>query len=448
MDRFDYLVLGGGSGGVASARRAASYGAKVALVEAGKLGGTCVNVGCVPKKIMWTAATLAEAVGEAAEYGFDVSPGALDFARLKAGRDAYVRFLNAVYARNLEHEGVTRIEGRGCFIEPHVLDVAGRKYSADRILLATGARPRLPEFRGAELCTTSDGFFELESLPARVAVIGSGYIAVELAGILQRLGSDVRLLFRDTEPLRGFDPTLRAALAEHLTDAGIALERNTRIASLERERGSALSLELADGSRRGPYDCVIAAIGRTPNSSGIGLDVARIETTAEGHVVADDFQNTTASGIHAVGDVTGRVQLTPVAIAAGRKLADRLFGGETEARIDYEGVPTVVFSQPPVGTVGLREEAALAKYGSSMKVYIRKFTSLHYALTARKPKTTVKLITAGPEERVVGIHVIGIGADEMIQGFAVAFRMGATKADLDRTIAIHPTSAEEIVTLR
>jgi glutathione reductase (NADPH) len=449
VDRFDYLVLGGGSGGVASARRAAAHGKRVALIEGGRLGGTCVNVGCVPKKIMWNASAIAGALADASGYGFDVSVERLDWMRLKRGRDEYVRLLNAIYERNLTAEGVSRVDGFGHFVDPHTIDVGGRLLTADHVLIATGGKPKIPGVPGAAHGITSDGFFDLEALPTRVAVVGAGYIAVEFAGVLRALGSEVSLLLRHDEPLRTFDPTIRSALVEHLVAQGVTVVKGCEVARADREPGGGpVTVTARDGARHGPYDCLIWAIGRAPSTAGVGLDRAGVRTRDDGHVVVDGFQNTTAPGVYAVGDVTGHVDLTPVAIAAGRKLADRLFGGDPGAHIDYENIPTVVFSHPPIGTVGLGEEAARALHGDAVKTYTRRFTNMYHALTTGKPRTTVKLVTAFPEEKVLGIHVIGLGADEMIQGFAVALRMGATKADLDRTMAIHPTAAEELVTLR
>jgi glutathione reductase (NADPH) len=447
-ERYDFLVLGGGSGGVACARRAAFHGSRVALVEAGALGGTCVNVGCVPKKIMWSAASLAEAIKDARGYGFDVADPVLDWAHLKRGRDEYVAFLSGIYGRSLDTEGVTTIRGRGRFVAPHELDVDGRRLVADHVLVATGGAPAVPAVAGAELGITSDGFFELAERPQRVAIVGAGYVAVEMAGILGLLGSELTLIMRGEEPLRAFDRTLRAQLLESLEASGVEVVRGSVVTRIDPAADGALSVVTDRDVRVGPLDSVLWAIGRAPRVEGLGLDVAGVQTDAAGHILVDDFQVTSAEGVYAIGDVTGRVALTPVAIAAGRRLADRLFGGEPDARLDYDDIPTVVFSHPPIGTVGLGEDAARARYGDSVKVYTRRFTSLHYALTAHKPKTTVKLVTVGPDERVLGIHVIGLGADEMIQGFAVALKMGARKADLDRTVAIHPTGAEELVTLR
>jgi glutathione reductase (NADPH) len=448
MEHFDYLVLGGGSGGVASARRAAAHGARVALVEANRIGGTCVNVGCVPKKIMWSAAGIAEAIRDARGYGFDVAPPRFDFARLKAGRDAYVELLNGIYRRNLAGEGVREVTGWGRFVDARTIDVDGARFAADHVLVATGSRPRIPDVPGKELGITSDGFFELGELPPRVAIAGGGYVSVELAGVLRALGSDVTVVLQADQVLRDFDAMLGRELMEHMRASGVRFETGRRLARAERGRDSKLWLHFEDGARSGPHDLVVWAIGRVPNTGSFGLDAQGVALDAEGAVVVDDFQNTNVKGVYAVGDVTGRLPLTPVAIAAGRRLADRLFGGEPGARLDYDDVPTVVFGHPPIGTVGLSEEAARARFGDAVKVYTRRFTSLYHAVTERKPKTTVKVVTILPEEKVVGIHVIGLAADELIQGFAVALRMGATKADLDRTVAIHPTAAEELVTLR
>ncbi|HEX3597099.1 MAG TPA: glutathione-disulfide reductase [Polyangiaceae bacterium] len=448
MDRFDYLVLGGGSGGVASARRAALHGKRVAIVESGRYGGTCVNVGCVPKKIMWSAAALAEAMDDARGYGFEIEPWKLDFARLRDERDRYVRYLNDIYQRNLDAEGVRRYEGHGRFLDAHTLDVGGQPVAAEHVLIATGGKPRVPDIPGAEHGITSDGFFELDSRPERVVLVGGGYIAAELSGVLQHLGSAVTVLLHHGEPLRGFDAMLRTELIAHMRDSGIDVRLWCEATRVDGSPG-ALFVETKDGQRIGAFDTLVWAIGRSPQTSDLGLEKTGVAMDADGHVIVDELQSTSVPGVYAVGDVTGGLQLTPVAVAAGRRLADRLFGGEPEARIDYENVPTVVFSHPPIGTVGLSEETARATYGEqNVRVYERRFTNLYHALTVRKPKTSVKLVTAGPDERVVGIHVIGLGADELLQGFAVALRMGAKKADFDRTIAIHPTAAEELVTLR
>lgn len=449
MEELDYLVIGGGSGGLASARRAAKHGAKAAVIESGRLGGTCVNVGCVPKKVMWNAASLAEMMGDASDYGFDVELRGLDWGTLKKKRDAYVERLNGIYRRNLELDGVREIRGRGRLVEPHVVEVEGTRYRAEHVLIATGGRPRVPTIEGVELGITSDGFFELEERPQRVAVVGSGYIAVELSGVLQSLGSEVTMLTRNEFPLRTFDSMLREELADHLVELGVAIDAVGDLEKVERTDEGKLRVYTRDGRRMSGFDCLLWATGRDPNIEDLGLDTVGVETGDSGAIVVDELQNTSVEGVYALGDVTGRWELTPVAIAAGRKLADRLFGKDPEAKLDYENIPTVVFSHPPIGTVGLTEDEACERWGASgVKCYSARFVNLYYAMGDKKPRTAVKVVCAGAKEKVVGVHVIGLGADEMIQGFAVAVRMGATKRDLDRTVAVHPTAAEELVTLK
>lgn len=447
MSTWDYLVVGGGSGGIASARRAAEHGAKVALVEPGRLGGTCVNLGCVPKKIMWNAAALAEALEDAEGYGFDVDVGGFDWAKMKAGRDAYVERLNGIYARNLERSGVARLSGWARFVGPRTVEIGGERHAAEHVLVATGGRPRVPEVPGAEHGITSDGFFDLDSRPKRVAVVGAGYIAAEIACMLASLGSEVTLLLRNQELLRRFDVTLRETLMREMAAQGINVMACIHLDRVERAADGTLGLCGMGGEKLAGIDCLIWAIGRDPNTD-LGLDVAGVALDSLGYVAVDAFQNTSAERVYAVGDVTGNWPLTPVAIAAGRQLADRVFGGKPEARLEYENIPSVVFSHPPIGTVGLTEDEARDRWGDGVKVYSSRFTNLYHALTARRTASVVKLVTVGRDEKVVGLHVIGIGADELIQGFAVAVRMGATKADFDRTVAIHPTAAEEVVTLR
>jgi glutathione reductase (NADPH) len=449
MDKVDYLVIGGGSGGLASARRAAAHGAKVALVEGRPLGGTCVNVGCVPKKVMFNAASIAEALHDARDYGFDVDVRGFDWAGVKRARDAYVARLNGIYARNLGVDGVEHVKGFARFVGSRVVDVGGRRLQGERVLVATGGRPRVPGIPGAELGLTSDGFFALEGRPERVAVVGAGYIAVEIAGIFRALGSEVTILLRREQLLRTFDAMLRETLMEEMSAAGVDILSCVDLERVERDEAGAIRLIGGGGHRRyGEFDGLIWAVGREPNTAGLGLEDAGVGLDGEGNVVVDEWQATSAERVYAVGDVTGKWQLTPVAIAAGRKLADRLFGGKADAKLDYVDIPTVVFSHPPIGAVGLTEEQAREQFGQSVKVYSTRFTNMYHALTTRKTATAMKVVTVGPHEKVVGIHVIGLGADEMIQGFAVALRMGATKADLDRTVAIHPTAAEELVTLR
>jgi glutathione reductase (NADPH) len=446
---FDLIAIGAGSGGLSVVERAARHGARCAVVDHGPLGGTCVNLGCVPKKVMWFGAGLSHALHDAADYGFRFQRGPLDWGALKARRDAYVHGINTWYATFLEDSGIARIEGTARFVEPRALSVAGERYTADHIVIATGSRPFVPPVAGADLGITSEGFFALEQCPGRVAIVGGGYIAVELAGVFNALECEVTLLLRSNEDfLPGFDCMLRDTLMESLVADGVSIHASTALASIERTAGRGLALHTTSGESIAGFEALVWAAGRVPNTEGLGLDAAGVACDARGCVSVDDFQNTNVPGVHAVGDVTGRAPLTPVAIAAGRRLADRLFGGKPDSRLVYENIATVVFSHPPMGTVGLTEEAARAKHGDAVKVYQTRFTPMYHALTKRQPRTAMKLVTVGAQERIVGLHVIGLGADEMLQGFAVALRMGATKRDFDDTVAIHPTSAEELVTLR
>jgi len=447
--KFDLIVLGGGSGGLATAQRAAEYGARVALLEPGRLGGTCVNVGCVPKKVMWNAAELAGAFEHASDYGFDVRVAGHDWARLKAGRDAYVRRLNDIYQRNLDRKGITTIRSAGRFSgQREIVAANGDAYGAEHVVIATGGYPIVPPLPGAELGITSDGFFELEHRPRRVAIVGSGYVAVELAGVFNALSTETVLFVRGERLLRGFDSLLAEQLAKQMRAAGIEIVTHG-VPSAARGVPGDLALETLDGRSFSGFDALLLCIGRIPRTASLGLERAGVEIDAAAAVVVDPFQNTSAEGIYAIGDVTGRALLTPVAIAAGRRLADRVFGGHADRRLSYELLPTVVFSHPPIGTVGLSEAAARERFaGEQIKVYQTEFVPMYYALGDVKPQTAMKLVTVGAEEKIVGCHVIGPGADEMIQGFAVALTMGARKRDFDDTLAIHPTSAEEMVTMR
>lgn len=449
-DEFDYVVIGAGSGGLASAQRAAEYGARVAIVESGRLGGTCVNVGCVPKKVMWNAADIADGLEDAGDYGFRLGPGdPHDWGLLKSKRDAYVARLNGIYESNLAKRHIEVVHGRARFLDSRTVDAGGRRLTAPHILIAVGGRPMLPEVPGVELGITSDGFFDLEKRPDRVAVVGSGYIAIELTGILASLGAKATLVLRGHRALKDFDSMLGEGMLKIMQDEGIEVVKGAAPQALQRTATGALDLETRDGRRLTPFDVVIWAIGRVPEIEGLGLDRAEVGLDPYGFIVTDPFQVTTREGIYAVGDVTGRAQLTPVAIAAGRRLSDRLFGGQKGRYLEYHNIPTVVFGHPPIGTVGLTEEQARAQYGDeAVTVFRSGFVPMYHALTARKPRTDMKLVTVGADKRVVGVHVIGPGADEMMQGFAVAVRMGATKQDFDDTVAIHPTSAEELVTMR
>jgi glutathione reductase (NADPH) len=447
--RYDLVVIGGGSGGLACAQRATEYGARVALVESARLGGTCVNVGCVPKKVMWNAAQIAHAAHDAVHYGFDLTLSGHDWGALRVARDAYITRLNGIYERNLAHRKVELVRGHAAFAGPNEVRVGDRLLEAPHVVIATGGRPSVPPIPGAGHGITSDGFFELAERPRRIAVVGSGYIAVELAGVFAALGSEVTMVLRRDRLLRHFEAMLGDGLRKIMAGDGVAFLDHAAPRALERDADGTLRLLLQDGRVAGPFDTVLWAIGREPAVEGLGLARAGVTMDAAGFIPVDRLQQTNIGGLYAIGDVTGRAQLTPVAIAAGRRLSDRVFGGMTDRHLDHSDIPTVVFSHPPIGTVGLSEVEAIDRHGASeVKTYTSGFVPMYHAMTPRKPRAEMKLVTVGSEQRIVGCHVIGAGADEMLQGFAVALKMGATKRDFDDTVAIHPTSAEEFVTMR
>jgi len=446
---FDYICLGAGSGGIASANRAAMRGAKVLLIEAVALGGTCVNVGCVPKKVMWYGAQVAEAIHlYAKDYGFDVQVNKFDWNKLVDNREAYIERIHAAYDRGLENNKVTLVRGYGKFINDRTIEVDGQEYTADHILIATGGTPIIPNIPGAEYGIDSNGFFELREQPKRVAVIGAGYIAVELAGVLHALGSDTHLFVRKHSPLRSFDPMLSEALMESMATDGLNLHLHSIPESVVKNSDGSLTLKLENGNCH-EVDTLIWAIGRKPSTGNIGLENTQVKLNARGYVIVDEQQNTTNPGIYCVGDIIeGGVELTPVAVKAGRLLSERLFNGMTDAKMDYSLIPTVVFSHPAIGTMGLSEPEAIAKYGEEqVTVYTSGFTSMYTAITSHRQACKMKLVCEGPDERVVGIHGLGYGMDEILQGFGVAMKMGATKADFDSVVAIHPTGSEEFVTM-
>lgn len=444
---FDLITIGGGSGGLACAQRAAEHGARVAVIESGRLGGTCVNVGCVPKKIMWNAAGIAQSLGDAGDYGFEATHGGHDWGALKRKRDAFVQRLNGIYERNLANKGVEYVRGRASFRDAHTVEADGRRLTAAHVVIATGGRPSVPSLPGAGLGITSDGFFDLDERPQRVAVVGSGYVACELAGAFRELGSEVDLFVRKNRVLTHFDDMLGKSLMREMRAQKLTIQEHVIPTAVQEESGRK-TLVAEDGRRFAGYDALLWAVGRSANVDGLGLERAGIDLDVQGCVPTDAFQNTCVGGVYAIGDVTGRAALTPVAIAAGRRLSDRLFGGRPQRHLDYGLIPTVVFTHPPIGTVGMSEAQAHAMHGTAVKVYVAEFTALYHAMTDRKSRTDMKLVCAGAEEKIVGCHIIGAGADEMLQGFAVAIRMGATKRDFDDTLAIHPTSAEELVTMR
>uniref|UniRef100_A0A8C4ZWN0 FAD/NAD(P)-binding domain-containing protein n=1 Tax=Gadus morhua TaxID=8049 RepID=A0A8C4ZWN0_GADMO len=420
VTRFDLIVIGGGSGGLAGARRAAELGASTAVIESHKLGGTCVNVGCVPKKVMWNAAVHAEYLHDHSDYGFEVGHLNFNWGTLKTKRDAYISRLNDIYRNNLDKAEIETIEGHASFTDDALptVEVNGKKYTASHILIATGGRPTElsdDQIPGASLGITSDGFFQLETLPRRSVVVGAGYIAVEMAGILSALGSKTSLIIRQTGVLRTFDSLISANCTKEIENSGIDLWKNTQVKSVRRSAGGLeVTLTTKDPEKKSggeeistieEVDCLLWAIGREPNTTGLHTSQMGIETDKMGHIVVDEFQNTSRPGIYALGDVCGKALLTP-------------------------------------------EEAVTSRGKDNVKTYTTSFTPMYHSMTSRKSQCVMKLVCVGPEEKVVGLHMQGLGCDEMLQGFAVAVKMGATKADFDRTIAIHPTSSEEFVTMR
>ena len=446
---YDYIAIGGGSGGIASINRAAMYGQKCALIEARELGGTCVNVGCVPKKIMWHAAQIAEAIHlYGPDYGFDTTLNRLDWATLLKNRSAYIDRIHTSYENVLGKNKVDVIKGFARFVDGHTVEVNGETITADHILIATGGRPSHSSIPGAEYGIDSDGFFALEALPERTAVVGAGYIAVELAGVLNALGSKTHLFVRKHAPLRSFDPLLTETLVEVMNVEGPTLHTQAIPTAVVKNQDGSLTLKLEDG-REQTVDCLIWAIGREPANDKLNVEMAGVELDEKGYVKVDKYQNTNVPGVYAVGDNTGAVELTPAAVAAGRRLSERLFNNKPDEYLDYNNIPTVVFSHPTIGTVGLTEPQAREEYGDDqVKVYQSSFTAMYTAVTRHRQPSRMKLVCVGTQEKIIGIHGIGLGMDEILQGFAVALKMGATKRDFDNTVAIHPTAAEEFVTMR
>ena len=448
MREYDIIAIGGGSGGIATMNRAGEHGAKAAVIEEKKLGGTCVNVGCVPKKIMWYGAQIAESFHHyGPDYGFTSSDVQFDFAKLRQNREAYIDRARSSYDGSFKRNGVDLIEGRAHFVDSHTVSVNGELIRAKHIVIATGARPSIPTIPGAELGGSSDDVFAWEQLPESVAILGAGYIAVELAGVLHALGVKTDLFVRRDRPLRGFDSYIVEGLVNEMEKTGLPLHTHKVPVKLE-ETEQGITIHFEDGSSHTASQ-VIWATGRRPNVDGLELEKAGVTLNERGFIQVDEYQNTVVDGIYALGDVTGEKELTPVAIKAGRTLSERLFNGKTSAKMDYSTIPTVVFSHPAIGTVGLTEEEAIKEYGQDhIKVYKSSFASMYSAVTNHRQESRFKLITAGANEKVVGLHGLGYGVDEMIQGFAVAIKMGATKADFDATVAIHPTASEEFVTMR
>jgi len=457
---YDLIAIGAGSGGLSIAERAASYGAKTAVIESGELGGTCVNVGCVPKKVMWYAAGVAQGLKDAQDYGFNLDLegecngekcGKLNWEKLVMKRENFIGGILDWYDGYLADAGVDVINGAAKFIDNKTLDVDGEIYTADNIVIATGGRPIIPEnIEGADYGIDSDGFFQDldEEQPEKVVVVGGGYIALELAMLMNGLGSHVSILHQNWPVLEGFDGTIQKAIRKQIEDDKIAIYDDELISRVEKHDDGKLTIHFEDGLAIPDVDTLIWAIGRRPNTDNIGIENTDIKLDRRGMVEVDDYEKTSVDGVYAIGDIIGKAPLTPVAIAAGRRLGDRLYGGKPERKMSYENIATVMFTHPPIGTIGMSEEKAREAYGNEIKVYKTDFVPLYHQMTRHKVKTHMKLIVLGEEEKIIGCHVIGLGADEMLQGFAVAIRMGATKADFDDTIAIHPVSAEELVTMK
>lgn len=446
MARYDYdlVTIGGGSGGVRASRLAAAAGARVALVEESRLGGTCVNAGCIPKKLFSYAAHFAHDFADAAGYGWELGAQSFDWPRLIANKDREIARLNGVYARLLETAGAEVVFGRGRLIDAHTVETEGRRLSAQHILIATGSRPVVPRVPGAELAITSDQAFHLERLPHRVVMVGGGYIAVEFASIFNGLGAEVTLVHRRAQILRGFDHDLGSVLVEEMAAHGVTLRLGAQVARIERT-GSGLAAYLESGETI-PADAVMYATGRAPNTRDMGLEQVGVALAQNGAIEVDGFFASSLPSVYAIGDAIDRIMLTPVAIAEGAALAQALFKGGPR-RMDYENVPTAVFSLPNVGTVGLTEAEARARYGA-VRVFKTRFRPLKATLSSSAERMFMKLVVDSETDRVLGAHMVGEGAGEITQGLAIALKCGATKSQFDATIGIHPTSAEEFVTMR
>jgi len=441
---FDLFSLGAGSGGVAASRRAASYGAKVAICESTRVGGTCVLRGCVPKKLFWYASHLAKDLRDAPGYGWSIGASTLDWGKLTATINAELDRLNGIYLGMLDRAGVTLIEGRGKVIDAHTVEVDGKRYTARRILVATGGWPEVPSIPGAELGMTSNEALDLERLPKRIAIVGGGYIAVEFAGIFGCGGADVTMVLRSDVILRGFDVDVRSALRDEMVGQGIEIKDNTQIESIEKH-GDALRLRFADGAEQ-EVDAVLWATGRAPNTANIGLEEVGVRVDARGAVEVDSWSCTSVPSIFAIGDCTTRVQLTPVAIADGRALVQTLYNNNP-IEVDHENIATAVFSDPPVGTVGLTEAEARASIDGEVDIYRTSFRPMKHVLADRKERVMMKLIVERETDRVVGAHMVGMDAPEIVQAVGIAMKAGATKRHFDTTVGIHPTSAEEFTTM-
>lgn len=443
-ESFDLIVLGAGSGGLATAIRAARHGARVAMLDPGMLGGTCVNVGCVPKKALWFAAQLAYAQELAGEYGFSSTPGSFDWEHFRQLRTDYIDGIKGRYQVRLDEVGVHWRREAGRFVSNDTIATSsGDELCAKQIVIATGARPHRIDVPGFELGLISDDMFALREQPRRIGIVGGGYIAMEFAGLLNALGSEVTVHARGPL-LGGFDTEMVDGLEQRMTAQGVRFSRDVRVRGLHQVDGQ-LTLDDANTGSCGPYDALLWAIGRVPNTESLDLDAVDVKLGKQGRILVDAWQNTNVPGISAVGDVCENRELTPVAVAAGRRLADRLFGGKPDARLEHKHIASVVFAEPPLAMVGMTEEQAKASHGADVRIYRTRFSPMQWAVAKHPGQTLMKLVCVGPDELVVGVHVLGLGAEEMMQGFAVAMKLGMRKRDLDDTVAIHPSSAEELV---
>jgi glutathione reductase (NADPH) len=441
---FDLITLGAGSGGVAASRRAGAYGARVAICESQRVGGTCVLRGCVPKKLLVYAAHLRDELADAAGYGWNVGEPTVDWARLIENKNRELDRLEQVYLRLLGESGVELIKGRGTIIDPHTVDIEGRRFTTERILVATGGWPTMPEVPGIEHAITSNEALDLATVPEHVVIVGGGYIAVEFAGIWRGAGSEVTLVVRGDEILRGFDIDVRDTLTEELRKRGVAIECNNHVNAIDKREGK-LHLRLDRGEAK-VADAILYATGRHPHSTGIGLEDVGVAVDHRGAIIVDEWSRTNVPGIWAVGDVTHRLALTPVAVADGRAFAETEFH-DNPTPVDHGAVPTAIFSQPPMGTVGLTEEEARDLGIGTIDIYRARFRPMKYVLPNREETTMMKLVVDRDTDRVLGLHMVGPDAAEIVQGFAVALKAGATKKQFDATVGIHPTSAEEFVTM-
>ena len=445
---FDFFVIGGGSGGVRAARMAGQRGVRVAMAESGALGGTCVNVGCIPKKLYSYAAHFAETFEESHGFGWQGEAPTLDWPKLKANRAKEITRLNGIYLNLLQGAGVRLLTGHAQLLDAHTVQVNGERFTAQHILLATGGTPSVPPVPGGELVVTSNDMFDLDPFPKRLVVVGGGYIACEFASIFNGLGAQVTLLHRGDQVLNGFDQDVRPFIAAEMRKAGVDLRLQAEVAAIART-ADGLQVTLKRGDTL-PADTVLYATGRVPNTQGLGLEVAGVKLSAKGAIEVDAHYQTSVPSIHAIGDVTARVQLTPVALGEGMALVDHLFGpaaGKTARSMAYDHIPTAVFTHPNIGTVGDTEAQAREKYGK-LRIYRTDFKPLKHTISGSTERTLMKLVVDDATDRVVGLHMVGADAGEIVQGFAVAMKAGATKAVFDSTIGIHPTAAEEFVTMR